>query len=83
MVDIKSKKGLVAFFDILGYSQLLTANKVEDVAQLIVNTLAKIPLHVIEGLSVNQSQLTSAESLETYGFQDKFWGQIIGRTSEI
>ena len=37
MVEIEAKSGLVGFFDILGYSQMLLANDVASTAKIVVN----------------------------------------------
>jgi hypothetical protein len=43
MHDNRTRKGLVAFFDILGYKNIIDNNKIETVAALISNKLLKIP----------------------------------------
>jgi len=43
MHDNRTRKGLIAFFDILGYKNIIDNNEIETVAALISNKLLKIP----------------------------------------
>jgi hypothetical protein len=50
MVDVEAKTGLVGFFDILGYQQMLLANDVSSTAQIVVDVLSEVPDNVVAGL---------------------------------
>jgi len=50
MVDVEAKTGLVGFFDILGYQQMLLANDVSSTARIVVDVLSEVPDNVIAGL---------------------------------
>jgi hypothetical protein len=40
---IRIKRGLVAFFDILGYQRLVERNPIQRVAQLLIEQVTKLP----------------------------------------
>ena len=50
MVDVEAKTGLVGFFDILGYQQMLLANDVSSTARIVVDVLSEVPDNVVAGL---------------------------------
>jgi hypothetical protein len=56
MVKIELKQGLIGFFDILGYQQMLLNNEVEKTAHLIVNVLANTPANILEALMMDTGQ---------------------------
>jgi hypothetical protein len=43
MSDIKQKYGLIGFFDILGYTNIIENNEIEKVAEIVGEKLVKIP----------------------------------------
>jgi len=54
MVEVTAKTGLVGFFDILGYQQMLLANDVESTARVVVDVLAEVPNLVVSGMFEDQ-----------------------------
>ena len=54
MVEVTAKTGLVGFFDILGYQQMLLANDVAGTARIVVDVLAEVPNHVVSGMFEDQ-----------------------------
>ena len=76
MVKIKSQSGLIAFFDILGYQQMLINNEVEKTAHLIVDVIANIPSEVIKNLLGDQG-LAVEEGLETLQYMNEFWQKVL------
>jgi hypothetical protein len=50
MVHVEAKTGLVGFFDILGYQQMLLANDVSSTAQIVVDVLSEVPDNVVASL---------------------------------
>ena len=54
MVDVEAKTGLVGFFDILGYSQMLLANDVSSTAGIVVDVLSEVPENVVSGVLGDQ-----------------------------
>ena len=50
MIEVEAKTGLVGFFDILGYQQMLLANDVSSPAQIVVDVLAEVPDNVVSGV---------------------------------
>ena len=54
MVDVEARTGLVGFFDILGYSQMLLANDVSITARIVVDVLTEVPDNVVSGVLGDQ-----------------------------
>jgi hypothetical protein len=54
MVEVEAKTGLVGFFDILGYQQMLLANDVSTTASIVVDVLSEVPDNVVAGLLGDQ-----------------------------
>ncbi len=54
MVEVTGKTGLVGFFDILGYQQMLLANDVASTARIVVDVLAEVPNLVVSGMFEDQ-----------------------------
>ncbi|MHA2032708.1 MAG: hypothetical protein ACW99Q_25340, partial [Candidatus Kariarchaeaceae archaeon] len=79
-VEVVPKTGLIGFFDILGYQQMLLNNEVERTSHLIVDVIANIPPEVVKNLLGDHS-LIEEEGLKTRQYLDKFWTDII--TEEI
>ena len=75
MVEIDLERGLVAFFDILGYQQMLMNNEVETTAHLIVDVISNIPSDIIT--SVTRDQGLGGQILETSKFVDEIWNKVI------
>jgi hypothetical protein len=50
MVEVRAKTGLVGFFDILGYQQMLLANDVSSTARIVVDVLSGVPNNAIASL---------------------------------
>ncbi len=65
MVDVQAKTGLVGFFDILGYQQMLLANDVSSTAQIVVDVLSEVPDRVVAGVLVDQG-LERADDLASW-----------------
>ena len=65
MVDVEAKTGLVGFFDILGYQQMLLANDVSSTARIVVDVLSEVPDNVIAGLLEDQG-LERADDLASW-----------------
>jgi len=65
MVDVEAKTGLVGFFDILGYQQMLLANDVSSTAQLVVDVLSEVPNNVVSGVLEDQG-LERADDLASW-----------------
>ena len=59
MNALEPQRGIVGFFDVLGYQSIIDNNKIEDVASVISKTLLTIPKNVAEGLA---SFLTKGQS---------------------
>ncbi|MHA2238176.1 MAG: hypothetical protein ACXAB2_07370 [Candidatus Hodarchaeales archaeon] len=79
-VEVVPKTGLIGFFDILGYQQMLLNNEVERTSHLIVDVIANIPSEVVKNLLGDQN-LIEEEGLKTKQYLDKFWSDIL--TEEI
>ncbi|MHA2249734.1 MAG: hypothetical protein ACXAD7_05200 [Candidatus Kariarchaeaceae archaeon] len=77
MVEVTPENGLVAFFDILGYSQMLLSNEVELTASLIVDVLAKVPDEVLSTMTKEDPSAIKNEHLKSKEFIDKLWDKII------
>jgi hypothetical protein len=75
-IEVIPKTGLIAFFDILGYQQMLMNNEVEKTAHLIVDVIANIPSEVVKNLLGDQS-LIEEEGLKTKQYLDDFWMNIL------
>ncbi len=54
MVEVQAKTGLVGFFDILGYQQMLLANDVSSTARIVVDVLSEVPDNVVAGVLEDQ-----------------------------
>jgi len=65
MVDVEAKTGLVGFFDILGYQQMLLANDVSSTAQIVVDVLSDVPDKVVSGL-LDDSGLERSDDLASW-----------------
>jgi hypothetical protein len=76
MVEIKPTSGLVAFFDILGYAQMLLSNEVRITAKLIVEVLSQVPKDVVAGIVEDQG-LEIIEGLKSKEYFDSFWSKLI------
>ncbi|MHA2366259.1 MAG: hypothetical protein ACXAC7_20050 [Candidatus Hodarchaeales archaeon] len=74
-MEIKPKTGLIGFFDILGYQQMLMSNEVEVVAKIIVDVLAKTPKNVVESLSADQGLIVN-DNLKAFHFQNEFYQKV-------
>ncbi|MHA1984463.1 MAG: hypothetical protein ACW967_08925 [Candidatus Hodarchaeales archaeon] len=76
MTEIKPNSGLVAFFDILGYAQMLLSNEVKITAKLIVDVLSQVPKDVVAGIVEDQG-LEVIEGLKSKEYFNKFWRKLI------
>jgi hypothetical protein len=65
MVHVEAKTGLVGFFDILGYQQMLLANDVSSTAQIVVDVLSEVPDNVVASL-LGDPGLERAEDLASW-----------------
>ena len=65
MVHVEAKTGLVGFFDILGYQQMLLANDVSSTARIVVDVLSAVPDNVVVGLLEDEG-LERAEDLASW-----------------
>ncbi len=77
MIEITTKKGLIAFFDILGYQQILLSNEVQKTAELIVDVLAKVPNEIVRLVTEPDLGLIINENLKTSQFQGEMYKKII------
>ncbi|MGD8487130.1 MAG: hypothetical protein PVH07_10875, partial [Chloroflexota bacterium] len=65
MIDVEAKTGLVGFFDILGYQQMLLANDVSSTARIVVDVLSEVPDTVVSGVLDDQG-LERADDLASW-----------------
>lgn len=76
MVDVEAQTGLVGFFDILGYQQMLLANDVSSTARIVVDVLSEVPDNVVSGV-LGEQGLEKEEGLESWpDFQRYFQGLV-------
>jgi len=64
MAAIKPQTGLVAFFDILGYKQIMLNNDIHKTAQLVSDTLINIPGNIIKNIKPAEN-MPENEKFET------------------
>ncbi|MHA2371312.1 MAG: hypothetical protein ACXADX_21050 [Candidatus Hodarchaeales archaeon] len=76
MVKIELNQGLIGFFDILGYQQMLLNNEVEKTAHLIVDVLANTPSNILEALMMDTGQEYD-EQLRTIQLQTDMYREIL------
>lgn len=55
MAAIKPQTGFVAFFDILGYKQIMLNNDIHKTAQLVSDTLINIPANIIKNVKTGEN----------------------------
>lgn len=62
---LETKKGIIGFFDILGYQNLIDNNDIEDVVRIISETIDKLPSDARDKISaIFKSDKTSAPIIE-------------------
>ncbi len=76
MVDVEAKTGLVGFFDILGYQQMLLANDVSSTAQIVVDVLSEVPDNVVAGVLVDQG-LERADDLASWPEFSRYFQALV------
>ncbi|UCF99493.1 MAG: hypothetical protein JSV89_08125 [Spirochaetaceae bacterium] len=74
--QIDFQSGLVGFFDILGYQQMLLNNDVEKAARLIVEVIANIPSEVIDSIGKEQG-LVCEDDVKTVNYLNQLWKKIL------
>ncbi len=73
MSDIKPQTGFIAFFDILGYKQIILNNDIHKTAQIVSDTLVNIPANIIGNMIIKEQQLTSADN------EPSSWQNLLGK----
>ncbi len=76
MVQVEAKTGLVGFFDILGYQQMLLANDVASTARIVVDVLGEVPNHVVSEMLEDQG-LEPAYDLEAWSAFGPYYERVI------
>ena len=85
MVEVTAKTGLVGFFDILGYQQMLLANDVEHTARVVVDVLAEVPNLVVSGMFEDQglelvgvsNDDVSVDDLEAWSELEPYYENVV------
>lgn len=75
MSTIKPQTGFIAFFDILGYKQIIMNNDIHKTAQLVSDTLINIPTNIIDNV-INAE--TGKKRLSPFSNQDT-WENILSK----
>lgn len=77
MVEVTAKTGLVGFFDILGYQQMLLANDVASTARVVVDVLAEVPNLVVSGMFEDQGlELVGISNDDVSGDDIEAWSEL-------
>lgn len=85
MVEVTAKTGLVGFFDILGYQQMLLANDVASTARVVVDVLAEVPNLVVSGMFEDQglelvgvsNDDVSVDDLEAWSELEPYYENVV------
>ena len=85
MVEVTAKTGLVGFFDILGYQQMLLANDVTSTARIVVDVLAEVPHLVVSGMFEDEGlelvgvsdDDVSADDLEAWSELEPYYQRVV------
>lgn len=76
MVHVEAKTGLVGFFDILGYQQMLLANDVSSTAQIVVDVLSAVPDNVVSGV-LEDTGLERADDLASWPESARYFQGLV------
>ena len=77
MVEVTAKTGLVGFFDILGYQQMLLANDVASTARVVVDVLAEVPNLVVSGMFEDHGlELVGISNDDVSGDDIEAWSEL-------
>jgi len=85
MVQVAAKTGLVGFFDILGYQQMLLANDVASTARVVVDVLVEVPNLVVSGMFEDQglelvgvsNDDVSTDDLEAWSELEPYYESVV------
>ncbi|MCJ7696164.1 MAG: hypothetical protein MUO40_12185 [Anaerolineaceae bacterium] len=75
MSTIKPQTGFIAFFDILGYKQIIMNNDIHKTAQLVSDTLINIPASIIDNV-INAEK--DEKGISPFSNQDT-WASVLSK----